>query len=313
MLKNSNLGKYFTYCTIQKKLDKKTVKAYKIDLTQFVEFIGDSTLNPDRKVIESYINFICEKYKASTVKRKYASLKSFYSYLDYFELIDVNPFAKIQLKIQEETLLPRVFPIRDMESILSVAYTETKGNQQTNYKALEKARNVAMLELLFSTGMRVSELCNLELNAFDSETTQVLIRGKGAKERVVYISNHSVTASLKAYLNLRGKSGLYNKYFFLNRVGKRLSEQSVRSTIKQYAKKAGVEKHITPHMFRHTFATALLDEGVDCRYIQQILGHSSIKTTERYTYVSLGMQKRVLKNKHPRNRIQIGSNRMIDE
>lgn len=129
--------------------------------------------------------------------------------------------------------------------------------------------------------------------------------GKGARERVLYISNMKVQKILDEFIYKRRYIYKNTDFLFINRNGNRLSEQSVRRIIKMIAQKSGISQNITPHMFRHTLATSLLDNGVDCRCIQKILGHSSIKTTERYTHVSLEMQKNILFQKHPRNKLNI--------
>jgi integrase/recombinase XerD len=190
-----------------------------------------------------------------------------------------------------------------LKQILTEVHKQPGKTALTAYKAFTYIRNAAILELLFATGLRVSELCNLLNDNFDIKNHQMLIMGKGSKERVLFISNTEVLETLSQYKDKRMAFDQGCPYFFINRHGNRLSEQSVRYIIKHTLVQAGISQHITPHMFRHTFATTLLEEGVDCRYIQRILGHSSIKTTERYTYVSLKMQKAVLIEKHPRNRL----------
>jgi len=307
-MKNSDFfEKYLTYCRHQKKLDNKTLKAYRIDINQFYNNFTNQDEPISRSHIEEYLTFLGAKYKPSTLKRKYASIKAYFQYLEYSELIISNPFSKIKLKIQEAIYLPRLFSLTSLEAILNAAYISRDSIAATGFRWLEKIRDITVLELLFSTGMRVSELCNLKTSDIDLTIQQIKIMGKGSKERILCIANLDVLKILHDYAELRVEFFSTNDYFFINRYGKRLSEQSVRTIIQNSVKKAGLEQHITPHMFRHTFATSLLDEGVDCRYIQSILGHSSIKTTERYTHVSLQMQKKVLSLKHPRNGLLVDS------
>jgi integrase/recombinase XerD len=288
------------YCKDQKKLDEKTLKAYKIDITHFNSFLKSKKLSA--AVIEEYIRSISKTKKVSTIKRKCASLKALCNYLEYKNMLRKNPFSKVHLKFQEETLLPRVFSMDILERILTAAHKQPSKTTITAYESFTHSRNAAILELLFATGLRVSELCNLLNDNFDIQNHQMLIMGKGSKERILFISNTEVFETLFQYKEKRLTFDHGCPYFFINRQGNRLSEQSVRYIIRQTLVQAGISQHITPHMFRHTFATSLLEEGVDCRYIQRILGHSSIKTTERYTYVSLKMQKAVLIEKHPRNK-----------
>lgn len=155
--------------------------------------------------------------------------------------------------------------------------------------------------------MRISELCSLKPQDIDLESSNVLIYGKGAKERILQIGNPAVIAALRLYQETFREEIMVCGYFFVNRLGHKLSDQSVRFMIDRYAKLAGIEQHITPHMFRHSFATLLLEQDVDIRYIQQMLGHSSISTTEIYTHVSNVKQKEILVKKHPRNWMVVGS------
>lgn len=309
MLEKMKLEQYFDYCHYQKKLDSKTLKAYKIDLRQFFEYIEQTDVDLiNRSTIEQYIQFLACSYKATSIKRKYASLKTYFSYLVYMEFISINPFTNIRLQLKEETILPRVFSLDTLEQLLKTAYSQSYNpvHKQSSFQRFSTVRNIAVLELLFSTGIRVSELCNLTMENTDLANQKILIKGKGSKERILYLSNQEVIAAMKKYVVLRDHSKSDCPHFFINRLGERLSEQSVRTIINNIGRKANLSVRLTPHMFRHTLATTLLDEGVDCRYIQSILGHSSIKTTERYIHVSLTMQKNVLLKKHPRHHFSFG-------
>lgn len=153
--------------------------------------------------------------------------------------------------------------------------------------------------------MRISELCSLKLSDIDLKNKTVLIYGKGAKERMLQIENPEVISALILYQQTFKEDIDSCGYFFVNKLRRKLSDQSVRFMINHYAKLAGIEQHITPHMFRHSFATLLLEQDVDIRYIQRMLGHSSISTTEIYTHVSNTKQKDILIHKHPRNLITL--------
>ena len=141
---------------------------------------------------------------------------------------------------------------------------------------------------------------NIIINNINLQTGIVKIKGKGDKERIIQICDNEVKKLLKEYLTLFTKQIEETQYFLVNRLGNKISEQSVRLMIKKYQKLSGIEKHITPHMFRHSFATLLLEEGVDIRYIQHMLGHSSISTTQIYTQVNMKQQRKILSSKHPR-------------
>ena len=191
-----------------------------------------------------------------------------------------------------------------MKKIIEVSYQKIK-NSSTDYKEKHAVRNAAVIELLFSTGIRVSELCNIKRKEINLEEGELLIFGKGAKERMLQIGNENVLKILKSYATLYEDDLKDSEYFFLNKNKERLSEQSVRILLKTLETEIGLDQHITPHMLRHTFATQLLEEDVDIRYIQRILGHSSISTTQIYTHVSSHKQKEILVMKNPRNAIEI--------
>lgn len=292
---------YLEYCEYRKELDKKTLKAYRIDLRQYFAFICCD--EPDREKIEEYITELHKKYKQKTVKRKIASLKAFYNYLEEEEIISRNPFRKIKVKFKETLTLPRVIPREEIEMLLNYMYDCLKENGLTGYKY--KLRDIAVVEVLFATGAREYEISNIREDSVNLNSGQIRIMGKGGKERYVQISNSSVFAILKKYYmeneNEIKKSGC----FFINNRGNRYTEQSIRAMLKKYAKQAGIERNITPHMFRHSFATYLIEEGVDVSCVQQILGHSSIKTTQIYIHIAAKKQAEILREMHPRNNMSI--------
>ena len=296
---------YLHFCANRKNLDSKTIKSYSIDLKQFAQFVCINSLEwQDKKSIEKYIESLHSIYKPKSVKRKIASIKAFFHYLELEEILEINPFHKIQIKYKEPFILPKTIPLKNIETIISYAYLQYK-NAHTNYSKKTSLRNALILELLFATGMRISELCSLKIEQIDLTEYIIKIYGKGSKERLIQICNHNVQKLLHNYIKERGKER-NDDYLFINRLNNRLSEQSVRNMITNYAKQAGISLHITPHMFRHSFATLLLEEDVDIRYIQQMLGHSSITTTQIYTHTSINKQKSILAIKHPRNNLNIG-------
>ena len=297
---------YFEYCEYQKKLNAKTLKAYRIDTTQFQEFINEEN-SIIKSTISEYITFLHKKYKPKTVKRKIASIKAFFNWLEYEDIIQENPFSKINLKFHEPKVLPKAISFDIIELLLKTAYKEALDLDinATSYQKQVYLRNIAVLELLFASGMRVSELCSLKMEDINLKNGEVRIWGKGAKERIITITNPEVLKILREYRATFIEQIESRESFFINREGNRLSEQSVREIINKYAIKADISKHLTPHMFRHSFATLLLEEDVDIRYIQQILGHSSITTTQIYTHVSTKKQNDILTIKHPRNHMRV--------
>lgn len=296
----TQITSYLEYCLTQKRLDEKTIKAYKIDLFQFSDGISTTNLlEITPSILENYIKKLHEKYKPKSVKRKIASIKAFFHYLEYRNIIIQNPFNKIQIHFREPVILPKTIPLYIVEKFLSTIYSQ-RSNAKTDYQKRNAIRDAAVAELLFSTGIRISELCNLKNNDVNLIDGIILIYGKGSKERLLQIGNSSVLDILMEYKNNFYQEILQCDHFFTSQSGKPLSDQSVRRMINKYSSIASIDLHITPHMFRHTFATSLLEADVDIRYIQEMLGHSSINITEIYTHVAVAKQKNILKNKHPR-------------
>lgn len=295
---------YLDYCRDQKELNFKTIKAYCIDLKQFFSFIPTDTLPVSKEMLSSYLTYIHKQYMPKTVKRKIASVKAFFHYLEYEELILENPFHKLRMQFREPVRLPKTIPLYTIERFLSTLYIFQK-QAATLYQQKTILRDIAVIELLFATGMRISELCSLTQANIDLHAKTVLIFGKGAKERYLQIGNEQVIKAILHYKEAFAKELSQCSWLFVNRLNQRLSEQSVRFMIVRYCRIAGIEMHITPHMFRHSFATLLLEADVDIRYIQKMLGHSSITTTEIYTSVSMAKQKEILVNKHPRNGMRV--------
>lgn len=292
--------KYLLHCRTQKELNAKTLKAYRIDLTQFITFSSDFDDPFSKENLNSYLTMLHEKYQPKTTKRKIASLKSFFHFLEYEDLLENNPFNKLRLSFREPKRLPKTIPANIIQLFLNTIYREAQ-RDTTPSQRKSVLRDIAVIELLFATGVRISELCNLKYQNIDMENHSLLIWGKGAKERIIQIGNPDVISALSAYIDAFQNEISQSGWLFVNRLGNRLSEQSVRLMINKYVKLADIPMHITPHMFRHSFATLLLEADVDIRYIQKMLGHSSITTTEIYTSVSMHKQKAILTEKHPRN------------
>lgn len=295
------MQRFLNHCKIRKALNDKTIKAYKIDLRQFAQFT-DNKFSKD--VICQYIDMLHEKYKPKTIKRKIASVKAFTHYLIIEEVIEINPFNKIDISFKEPTMLPKTIPLNVINSILAHAY-DSLSQVKTEYQKRCTTRDIAVLEILFATGARVSEICNLIPSSVDLTNHTIKIFGKGSKERMIQIENPDVLKALQEYYILFQEDIKSSGFFFVNKLHTRLTEQSVREIICKYTAMTEYDIHVTPHMFRHSFATLLLEEDVDIRYIQKLLGHSSIITTQIYTYVAMSKQKEILSTKHPRNRIKV--------
>jgi len=296
---------YLEYCKSQKCLDAKTLKAYRIDLQQFFEqilYINIEEITSES--LEQYISKLHKQFKPKTVKRKIASVKAFFHYLEYKDIIKYNPFNKIIIHFREPVILPKTIPLRTLETLLYTIYNQYE-KAKTSYQKKNALRDAAVAELLFATGIRISELCSLKVNNVNLHEGTLLIYGKGAKERLIQIGNESVIQILLEYKEMFKAERQNCTNFFINQSGSALSDQSVRRMLNKYTSIASIEQHITPHMFRHTFATSLLEADVDIRYIQEMLGHSSINITEIYTHVTTEKQKTILVTKHPRKDFNI--------
>ena len=295
------LAAYLEYCEYRKELDRKTLKAYRIDLRQYFEYVCVD--EPDKEKIEEYVTHLHKSYKQKTVKRKIASIKAFYNYLEETEIIAESPFRKIKVKFKETVTLPRIIPREEIEKLLNHMYQCLNENDKASRKFM--LRDVAVIEVFFATGARVYEISNIRDDSINLNTGLIRLMGKGGKERYVQISNTSILEVLKKYYDENEQSIKKSGYFFVNNRESRYTEQSIRLMLKKYTKQAGIERNITPHMFRHSFATYLIEEGVDVSCVQQILGHSSIKTTQIYIHIAAKKQAEILKEMHPRNNMKI--------
>jgi integrase/recombinase XerD len=294
---------FLCHCEFERNFSRQTVKAYRLDLAQFARFAsaqtpGIDTMALQRPLMREYARSL-HHYKPRTQRRKLATLKSLFSYLEREGLIDSNPTRNIRLDVRVGRILPRTMSFTALRAFFQQLYG-TRGRRSTRGRCCDLAlRDVALFELLFSSGMRVSEISNLRVAMVDLERGSVLVQGKGNKERLIPICSPEVRSALLAYAANQPPSRTMDSYFFTNRFDGRLSEQSIRMALNRHAKAAGLEK-LTPHMFRHTVATMLLEQGVDLRFIQTFLGHSSIVTTTMYAHVNDKSQREILNHRHPR-------------
>ncbi len=297
--------KYLFYCQFQKGLNHKTINAYRIDLEQFIEFVEENKKEITKEVLNLYLVFLHQRYKQKSVKRKIASVKALFNYLVDEQVLEWNPFQRIRTKFKEEQVLPKIIPRDVIEQLLTYLYRMEASGDAPAWNRKLILRDIAVIEMLFSTGLRISELCGLQDSAFDTKNGVLRIYGKGAKERYLQIGNDEVLAELRKYREMYENDIRKHGYFFVNRYGKPLSEQSARRMLHKHTEALSLETNITPHMFRHSFATFLLEEDVDIRYIQKMLGHSSITTTQIYTYVTTEKEREILKRRHPRNKMRV--------
>jgi integrase/recombinase XerD len=297
---------FILHCQHEKKLSSKTQKCYEIDLTQFLDFLVKENYQQiieqiDKHTLRQYLHSLAN-FKPKTIKRKIATLKAFFNFMEFEDKIVVNPFRKIRFQIKEPKRLPTVMTELEIQKIFKAVYSKRDTMQnQTVFGEFETMRNIAVIELLFATGVRVSELSNLSEDNIDLKAGHMKVIGKGNKERIIQICNQEMISAIEQYANISKKyRNDSTNSFFVNRLGKQLSEQSIRYVVKNLSRLSELNKRITPHVFRHSIATLLLEQGVDIKYIQVLLGHSSIMTTQIYTHVNGEKQKEILSAKHPR-------------
>lgn len=220
-----HIAEYLKYCKYRKRLDAKTLKAYSIDLKQYAAFSSFSATCFCKNTVDSYITHLHQQYNPKSVKRKIASLKAFFHHLEYCETIDENPFSKIDIRFREAKLLPKTIPFHSIQAFLSTLYAE-KEKAESKYELSCCIRDIAVIELLFATGIRISELCSLKLSDIDFESKNILIYGKGAKERILQIGNPEVLSALVLYQDTFRKDIEACGYFFVNRLQHKLNPYS---------------------------------------------------------------------------------------
>lgn len=293
------LDDFKSYLIVEKNFSKHTAKAYCSDVLGYLLWLSDE-LCTDVKFakVREYLHFIQKfDYKKTTIARKIASIRTFYKYLYREKLMETNPSLNLSAPKRPKPL-PKFLSADEITKVINSTPMETP----TGY------RNRVILELLWVTGMRVSELSNLNFGDLNLEQNEITVFGKGAKERIVLISEHAKTF-LQRYLD--NARPLIAKGFnlepitdttpvFINNTGYRLQSKTIRNVINDVVNSLKLPKRVTPHMFRHSFATHLIENGADLRVVQELLGHSSISNTQIYTHVSTQHLKQVYNETHPR-------------
>jgi integrase/recombinase XerC len=308
MFRPGRIEEFIEYLRSQRGYSVHTLRNYHIDLTQFSQFLkekkgigkdedmDEAGVHVDYQDIREYLGRLYGRYKRSTIARKLSAIRSYYAFAQKMGLTEVNPAADISTPKLERTI-PGYLPVDEMFSLL-------EGPDRSKALGL---RDLAILEVLYSCGLRVSELAGLNLSSVDFAERLVRVLGKGSKERIVPIGRKAL-AALKRYLDsttaLRQKAGtgVESKALFMNFRGGRLGTRSIWKLVKRYGKESGLMTEISPHALRHTFATHLLDGGADLRSVQELLGHVSLSTTQKYTHVSLDRLMEVYDRAHPRSK-----------
>ncbi|PLY00151.1 MAG: tyrosine recombinase XerC [Desulfuromonas sp.] len=294
---NRLIEKFCRHLQVERNVSEHTLSAYNRDLNEFYRFLeelfrkqDDSVFGQvDKITLRRYLAQLHKKNRKSTISRKLAAIRTFYRYLVREGVVQANP-GELVATPRQEKYLPTTLTVDEVYALL-------ESIQSGDRLSL---RDRAILETLYSCGLRISELTGLDVGAVDFEQALVRVLGKGGKERIVPIGQHALK-SLHLYLEERGWPA-QNEPLFLNRFGKRLTPRSVQRHLKKHLLLAGVLKDASPHALRHSFATHLLDGGADLRAIQELLGHSSLSTTQKYTQVSVDHLTHVYDDAHPRSR-----------
>ncbi len=288
------LEAFLDYLNLQRGFSKNTIESYKNDLLPFAQEMLKKNIKVEsliKKDIMSYIELRRKRgFSSRTQARFLSALRSFYKFLQFQKWLDSNPAEEVDTpKILKG--LPRFLSYEEVEALLSSPDESTPNG----------IRDKAMLELLYATGLRVSELINLKLNQIIKDIPLIKVFGKGSKERLVPVTEKAMDY-LEKYINeVRDKKNKYSiDYLFLNNWGKPFTRQRFFQIIKDYAKKAGIKKQISPHILRHSFATHLLENGADLKSLQMLLGHSDISTTQIYTHITEERLRKLYDKYHPR-------------
>lgn len=303
---NSATNWFLAHCTEQRKLSPHTLKAYRQDLAHLFAFASECQkefplASIDSGLVQRWLGSMSTA-KPRTVRRRLATLKSMFASLEQIGSVTQSPLARLRSGVKVGSSLPRTVARSTIKSLLRLAHTQMGSTPDANRLA---TGHTAIVELLFSTGMRVSEAVATNIGHVDMERLAISVRGKGNREREIPIVCDAFREALERHLLERGaQGGTPNDPLFVNQRGVRMSDQSVRGLLRRFAKKLG-NRRITPHMLRHTVATLLLEEGVDLRHIQRLLGHSSITTTTIYVHVSERSQRHALAKRHPRNKMAV--------
>lgn len=288
------IDKYLEYLKIIRKYSDKTVESYRDDLIEYNEFLGNNftnIINIDKNIVNEYLKYLYERdLNKNSICRKLSSIRGLYNYLVREEIMSDNLFNNIT-NPKKELYLPKFLNDKDMDKLFEVCCDITPINQ----------RDTLILELLYSTGLRVSELVNIKIKDINMNDKVIKVLGKGSKERIVLYNNHTALA-LKRYLddgyNVFNKSN--SGYLILNKSGNKLSDRYIRNIINKLVRKAGLNVKISPHTIRHTFATDMLEEGADLVTVKELLGHESLNTTSIYTHITNEQIRKTYNMAHPR-------------
>lgn len=299
---NLTIPKFIQLVRSTKNLSEKTITAYKSDLNDFNSFINNHELSNES--ILQYIQelTITRRLKDTTINRKLIVLKMFFEYLHSKNYIESNYFSSHQFKFKKEKRLPKTLAIKETSKLLSCV-TEQYINANSDFEKWKTSRNLALIDILISTGIRIAEASNITINDIIGSERVILIHGKGRKQRLIYISCPETWNNITSWIKIRKTRSTNTDMLFVNRYGKPISIHGIEYIYNSLKIQSGININSTPHYLRHTFATNLLANGADLRSVQEILGHSSVSTTEIYTEVTTKRKKQVLNKYNYRNKL----------
>lgn len=300
MENNTNkISEFIAFCRIGKNLSDKTLTAYLRDLLAFHNYMK----NHDDTSLYSYVSFLIKSgLKTTTIKRHLSSISQYYKYVYRNNKLD-NPMLQFDFKLKTEKLLPKTITIYDVKKIFATLHKIKAKRNLTDSQLFQIDRDISIIDLLCSTGIRIGEAAAITLADLDLRSRLMLIHGKGKKERIVFLSCQETVDNIKEWLSLRKQYNITHNYMFVSRSLKPITARSVADIFYKYRDLAKINPKATPHYLRHTFATNLLANGADLRSVQELLGHSSISATERYTEVTTQQKIKVLKKYNFRNNL----------
>ena len=291
---NKQIDDFIDYLEYERNYSNNTIIAYRNNVMQLIEYLNDNKIDDIKKVeydtIRNYLSYLYnKKYEAKSISRMISSMRSFFKYLKSNSIISNNPMLLIS-NPKVEKKLPKYLTINEIEKLLNTPdMSDSVG-----------IRDAFILELLYVSGIRVSELVNIKINDITPTEKKIKILGKGNKERYVLYGSRCMNL-LNKYMSIREKFLKYsNEYLILSKTGRKLNTREVRNIINRIKSKAGIDISISPHTFRHTFATHMLNEGADLRAVQELLGHENLSTTTIYTHLTNEKLRRTYLDTHPR-------------
>ncbi len=301
------IERFLRHGEVERNLSQRTLRAYESDLMQFHEHLAETEvtgITPEH--LEDYVTILTGgTYRDTSIRRKVAALKVFFRYLEDEGVLDESPARRLRIKQPAEARVPHVLSLKEVKALLSAPKrhiaeladqrTVSVGARNRYFCAI---RDNVIIELLFSTGIRIGELVALDVADVEIDRRVIQVTGRGTRGREVEIASDVVLQALRDYLRLRGDREIQNDALFVGRSGTRLTIYSIENIFKKYVRSAEIRRHVTPHALRHTMASMMISGGADIRSVQEMLGHASILSTQVYTKLTIPRTKRSAQPDH---------------